>query len=200
MITPQTLQDATARAHDAMAVLEQELNQADAVLGDGDTGGMLARVIGGMAALDLSQEDDLGAAFAALARAALANTGSSLGTLMATALTSMAKATKGTPSAEWSDLSPMLADARDAMLKRGGASLGDKTVLDGLDAVATALNGVETPAAAGAQARAAADQALATFRDLPCKVGRARMFADKSIGIDDPGMLAFAKLVAALAA
>lgn len=200
MITPQTLQDATARAHAAMAVLEQELNQADAVLGDGDTGGMLARVIGGMAALDLSQEDDLGAAFAALARAALANTGSSLGTLMATALMSMAKATKGKPSAEWSDLSPMLADARDAMLKRGGASLGDKTVLDGLDAVATALNGIETPADAGVQARAAADQALATFRDRPCKVGRARMFADKSIGIDDPGMLAFAKLVAALAA
>lgn len=200
MITPKTLQDATARAHAAMAVLEQELNQADAVLGDGDTGGMLARVIGGMAAPDLSREEDLGAAFAALARATLANTGSSLGTLMATALMSMAKATKGRPSVEWPELAPMLADARDAMLKRGGASLGDKTVLDGLDAVAAALNGAQTPADAGQRATVAAEQALAAFRDRPCKVGRARMFADKSIGIDDPGMLAFAKLVAALAA
>jgi hypothetical protein len=44
-------------------------------------------------------------------------------------------------------------------------------------------------------ARAAAGAALADFRDRPCRIGRARMFGDKSSGLDDPGMLAFVRLL-----
>ena len=41
----------------------------------------------------------------------------------------------------------------------------------------------------------ATDQALDRFRDQPNKLGRARMFGEKSIGLDDPGMLAFRRLL-----
>lgn len=198
-ITTDSLNRAVARADAAMATLEQELNQADAVLGDGDTGGMLARVIHGMAEKPV-EGSDLGAAFSALAKAALANTGSSLGTLFATALMSMAKATKGQEAVGWDQLSPMLAAARDAMIARGGASLGDKTVLDALDALARSTDGLTQGPAVAQASVAAVHAALEEFRGKPCKVGRARMFAEKSIGIDDPGMLAFAKLTEAVAA
>lgn len=198
MITTTTLAAASRRAHEAMANLEQELNQADAVLGDGDTGGMLARVLSALADQDVSAAPDIGAAFGLLAKAALANTGSSLGTLFATALMTFAKAGKGEQEIAWSRLAGLLAAARDAMLARGGASLGDKTVLDGLDAVARAIEGLSDPDTIRQAARLAAHGALHEFRDRPCKVGRARMFAEKSIGIDDPGMLAFAKLVDAV--
>lgn len=33
--------------------------------------------------------------------------------------------------------------------------------------------------------------ALDDFRDKPCKIGRARIFAERTIGMDDPGMVAF---------
>lgn len=200
MITSATLSDAAHRAHAAMSVLEQELNQADAILGDGDTGGMLARVIGGLAECDLTSNTDVGASFSILARAALASTGSSLGTLLATALMSFAKASKGKTEVPWSDLSPMLSNACNAMIERGGASLGDKTILDALDYVASALKGISNPELLGSAARTAAAKALSDFRGKPCKIGRARIFAEKSIGIDDPGMLAFAKLTEALTA
>lgn len=183
----------------AMVGLEQELNDADAKLGDGDTGGMLARVIGALDGATIAAEADLGAAFSAYARAAATATGSSLGTLFATALITLAKETKGRSSAPIAELGPILAKARDAMMARGGAKLGDKTVLDGLDAVATALEGTEDGSEARNKAAAAALAALDAYRDKPNKIGRARMFADATIGMDDPGMLAFAKLSAALA-
>ena len=48
-ITVQTLSDAVARSHARIERLEDQLNAADALLGDGDTGSMLARVIEKMA-------------------------------------------------------------------------------------------------------------------------------------------------------
>ena len=84
------------------------------------------------------------------------------------------------------------------MIARGKAELGGKTVLDSLDAVAKALDGVADPAAAAEAAPRAARGALDAFRDRPATVGRARIFAEKSRGLDDPGMLAMALIVEAI--
>jgi dihydroxyacetone kinase len=184
----------------AMKELEQALNDADAVIGDGDTGSMLTRVLAAMAKVDLSQAADVGAAFASLARAAASATGSSLGTLLMTALMTMAKAAKGRAELPWPEVGTLLVAAREAMSARGGAQLGDKTVLDGLDSVAAALSSAVDSADPRAIAAGAAHDALDRMRPQPCKVGRARMFPQKSTGADDPGMLAFARLMDALAA
>lgn len=185
-------------AHAAMAGLEQSLNAADALLGDGDTGGMLARVIGKMAEVDLSSAADPGAALMQLARAATLATGSSLGTLFATGLLAIGKRIKGQPDIEAGSLAGLIAEARDAMMARGGASMGDKTVLDSLDAIAVALEGTTTTASAASTAADAARQALDRYREKPNRIGRARMFGDKTIGYDDPGMLAVAELAKAI--
>lgn len=190
----ENLKLAVRRADDAMKDLEQVLNEADSKLGDGDTGGMLARVTAKMAEVDLTDSMDLGSAFAALARAALSETGSSLGTLLATGLMALAKETRLGNSVDWAELSSLMASARDAMLARGGAKLGDKTVLDGLDAVVKATAGLNEPRQIAAAARHAASEALNAYRPKRCNMGRARMFAEKSVGIDDPGMLAFERL------
>ncbi|QRM33981.1 dihydroxyacetone kinase subunit L [Microvirga sp. VF16] len=189
---------AVARAQERMGGLEQELNEADSRLGDGDTGSMLARVVERMSAADLTQAADVGAALGMLARSTLSATGSSLGTLIATALMTMSRKTKGQTEVAWTDLSGLLAEARDAMIARGGAQLGDKTVLDALDAVASAISGQEEKSAVAAKAQAAAHEALDQFRSQPCRIGRARMFPEKSVGSDDPGMLAFVRLTDAV--
>jgi dihydroxyacetone kinase-like protein len=200
MLSAADLATAAARAHAAMATLEQELNAADAKLGDGDTGGMLARVIERLAAVEAKAGDDLGKTFGAYAQAATAATGSSLGTLFATALLVFGRATRGTTELAPSDLGRLLGDARDAMLKRGQSELGDKTVIDAIDAVARATAGIDDWAALSAAAGRSAKTVLAEFNDRPCRIGRARMFGDKSRGLDDPGMLAFVRLTDAVSA
>ena len=194
----QTLRDAVARSHTRMEQIEDQLNAADALLGDGDTGSMLARVIEKMAATDLSATSDIGAAFNALARATMSATGSSLGTLLATALLALAKATKGRSEIPWPELSSLIGQAIEAMRARGGASLGDKTILDALHRGAQSLAGITDASTAGdaaCAAEAGARAALEHFKPLPCKIGRARLFPEKSTGAHDPGMLALALLL-----
>jgi hypothetical protein len=193
------LAGAVQRAHDAMTHLEQVLNEADSRLGDGDTGSMLARVIQRLAEVNIGSEDDVGEAFYALAFAAAASTGSSLGTLLSAALMAMGKKTRGQIAVDWASLSGLLATARDTMMERGRASLGDKTVLDGLDALAAATAQLSDPAAIADASVSAMRDALARFRGRPCRIGRARMFAEKSAELDDPGMLALARLTEAVA-
>lgn len=198
-ITVETLKTAVGLAHARMQTLEEELNAADSKLGDGDTGVMLARVLAKFQETDLGGNADVGAAFQTLARSAAAATGSSLGTLFATALLTIGKKTKGSEAVDWCELSGLLKAALDAMIQRGGASLGDKTVLDALDGVVRAVDGLDDVAPIAGASLDSVRLTLEEFRGKPCKIGRARMFADKSIGIDDPGMLGFARLVEALA-
>lgn len=182
-----------------MSSAEQELNEADARLGDGDTGGMLVRVIDAVSKVDVASQPDLGAAFSQMSRRTAMATGSSLGTLIATALGTLGTRLKGVQAITTPELAGHLDAALEVMMKRGGATLGDKTVLDSLSAVAAALR--QAAPGTGAQAaRMAAADALASFRGKPCKIGRARLFAEKSADLDDPGMLAAQHLVTALTA
>lgn len=194
-VTKQNLAACVQAADQAMGGLEQDLNAADAKLGDGDTGSMLARLFTGLAQTDLSTAPDIGAAFSALAKAAAISTGSSLGTLAATALQTIGKETKGRDSVDADDMPALLSSAMQAMMARGKASLGDKTILDSIEAVIAGVKEEPTLSAAAA----AAELALNAFRNKPNRIGRARMFGDKTIGIDDPGMLAVALLARHLA-
>jgi dihydroxyacetone kinase-like protein len=118
---------------------------------------------------------------------------------MATGLMAMARALKGETSVPAARVSDLVATARDAMQARGKAELGGKTVLDSLDAVAAATAGKDDPAALADAAAAAVDAALDDFRGCRATVGRARIFAEKSVGMDDPGMLAMNRIVRAIA-
>jgi len=197
-LTSTLLRQAVSRIVAVLPALETELNEADSRLGDGDTGAMLARVIGAMDAAPPADGEDVGLALSAYARATMGATGSSLGTLIATALLTLSRRTRGRTEVPWSELGDLLAEARDAMAARGGASLGDKTVLDALDAVARSLVGLDHPQTLHAAAQTAARATLEEFRDRPNKMGRARMFAEASRGLDDPGMLAMVRIVDAI--
>ncbi len=164
------------------------LNSADARLGDGDLGVTLSR--GWRAAAALQLPEDLGLAFLSLAKTLQATSSSSFGTLTATCLLSAAAVCKGKNEIPWKEISGLLAGARDAMMKRGKGELGQKSVLDIVDAIAADTAGLESPAELLAAAGLACERSIAFFRDRPYGRGRARMFGEKSIGIDDPGMLA----------
>jgi len=187
-----------ARLTTAMEHAFETLNAADGALGDGDLGVTMTR---GMRAISEGAADlpaDLGQALLRCAQAFTKSSGSSYGTLMATGLMAMAKAVKGRETVEASEVSGLVALARDAMIARGKAALGGKTVLDSLDAVVQATAGLSDPSDVAQAARAAVRTAQAAFHDKPATVGRARIFAEKSRGMDDPGMLAMTFIVEAL--
>lgn len=171
------------------------LNTADGALGDGDLGVTMTRGMRAIVAMKEDLPEDMGLALLACAQAFTKSSGSSYGTLMATGLMSAAKAVKGQTEVPPAALAGLIAGARDKMQARGKAELGGKTVLDSLDYLARALEGAEAP---GAAARGAVTQALEDFRGARATVGRARIFGEKSEGMDDPGMLAMARVIAAV--
>lgn len=191
------LRTAAARLAAAAEAAQDELNGLDGQLGDGDLGITVAT--GWKEVANETLPDDVGMAFLAASKAFQRVSSSSYGTLTATALMAAAKKTKGRTEIPWSEVPGLVAAARDAMMERGKGALGDKSVLDIVDAVAKATEGMDDPAAMRTAAAAAADAALDDFRGRPNRLGRARMFGDKTIGMDDPGMRAFQRLVAGLA-
>jgi dihydroxyacetone kinase-like protein len=198
-LTVADLRAAIDRLVDAMARDFDMLNSADGALGDGDLGVTLTRGTKAMQEAAPGLPDDLGQALLACAQAFTRTSGSSYGTLMATGLMSMAKALKGRTGVEASEVSALIAGARDAMQARGKAELGGKTVLDSLDAMAGATAGLSDPTAVAAAAADAAARAQAALKDKPATVGRARIFGEKTIGMDDPGMIAMTAIAAAIA-
>ncbi len=175
-----------------------ELNAADGQLGDGDLGITVSKGWAEIASAADGLPDDVGMAFLDCAKAFQKVSSSSYGTLTATAFMAAAKASKGRTEVPFAEIPALVAAARDAMMTRGKADLGDKTVLDALDAVAQATEGKEDPATLLAAARDAITQALDTFRPQENRVGRARMFGERSKGLDDPGMLALARVAEGL--
>jgi phosphoenolpyruvate---glycerone phosphotransferase subunit DhaL len=193
------LRGAIARLQAAMEREFDALNTADGALGDGDLGVTMTRGMRAIGDLAPGLPDDLGLALMQCAQAFTKTSGSSYGTLMATGLIAMAKMLKGRTSCEASEMSGLIAAARDAMQARGKAELGGKTVLDSLDAMAKATEGLSEASAVADAAADAAVSAQVNMRGRLATIGRARIFGEKTIGMDDPGMLAMTAIAGAIA-
>ena len=190
------LQDQLPRLAEHLESSAEELNGLDAQLGDGDLGVTMVR--GSRQLLEIREElpDDWGMALLKCAQAFTKTSGSSYGTILATGLMAMAKQKKGHAevySTEWAGLLKL---ALEAMQQRGKAELGQKTVLDPLAAAQKKLEGAPETSLSGLIE--VVQQTIDDFRDKPCQIGRARIFQDKSIGLDDPGMVAFKRLLEGL--
>jgi len=197
-LTVAVLRDAIERIVAQLEMCADELNTLDGVLGDGDLGVTMLR--GGRSVLaELPNlPDDIGMALFKCAQAFTRLSGSTYGTLLATGLMSAAKRTKGQREVPWAEISSLLANAISAMSQRSGGKLGEKTVLDALESVRAATDGIQDPATLIAAADHAVAAALDRFRNQPSRQGRARIFGDKSVGKDDPGMVAFKRITEAL--
>jgi dihydroxyacetone kinase-like protein len=177
-----------------------ELNSLDGKLGDGDIGVTMSN---GMKLVSASLDDlpaDVGMALFKCAQAFSSVSGSSFSTLLATGLMSAAKECKGRIEVPWGETADLLGGAIEKMASRGRSELGEKTVLDALEAVRQAAVAKDDPAEILAAADAAVAQTLETFLQKPNKQGRARMFGEKSIGQHDPGMVVIKRILDGLKA
>ena len=198
MITTDSIKTAVTKIAQLMEESADELNAADGLLGDGDLGITMVRGFREIIEVRDSLPDDVGMALFQCAKAFTKSSGSSYGTLLATGLMSVAKKKKGQQEIQFEEISLLLNDALDAMKQRGKAELGDKTVLDVIAASSQAAKDQSDGSSVLKAINEAVTSTIDEFRSRQSKIGRARIFSEKSIGLDDPGMLAFRKMLEAL--
>lgn len=203
------------RIHAGIAGIRDTLNAADRRFGDGDTGMTIEQIVIAWQAIQPADVPNIGAALTALGREASRASGSSLGSVLAMGFRAAGRAASAPAAADArvASASPdgsaardsldrlglvaALSAARDAIVSRSGAAIGDKTILDSIAAMEQALVSAAADADLHAVALAAAERALTEFRERESRIGRARMYGAKSAGSDDPGMLAAVLLLRA---
>ena len=171
-------------AHAAISSHVDELTALDAAIGDGDHGLNMKRGLDAvlaeadsLAAMPLS--DALGAAGTRL----VMTIGGASGPLFATFLMVFGRELGTAKAANAQNISNAFGLAVEAVAKRGKAKLGEKTLLDVLFPLASALNLKRNCLELAAVAQAAA---LATIPVQATK-GRAAYLGPRSIGHMDPG-------------
>jgi len=185
-----------------------ELNRLDGFAGDGDMGVTMTEVAKTLrevveaAAPAGSAQQLLAACGSAIARAAP----STSGTLIATGFLRASRAVAAGEGDGVEILERCFRAAMEGIQARGKAAVGDRTMVDGLDAVCTSFQGSAADRctwqdALGRAAGAAASAAEATASMVP-KTGRASWVPERALGHPDAGcsMLAIALAAAAASA
>ena len=194
MITTESIQSVIIRLNQVMEQSADELNTADGLLGDGDLGVTMIRGSRHLLEELESLPKDIGMAFFQCAKAFTKSSGSSYGTLLATGMMAIAKVKIGQTEIVMDEVSDLFNISLEAMQMRGKASLGDKTVLDVIAAARDAAKNQTDWNTMLISINKAINDTIELFRDRQSQIGRARIFGEKSIGLDDPGMLAFKRM------
>jgi len=184
---------------DANAAL---LSEIDGAIGDGDHGINMRK--GFLLAREaLPAGADLSTGLEILGDALLTKIGGAMGPLYGTFFVDMADACAGAERIDAAVFGQMLAAGRDAIVDLGGASVGDKTLLDTLaPAVAAYQAALDEGASFDAALRAmvrGAEQGKESTRDLVARVGRASRLGERSRGALDAGATSSWLLLAAMA-
>ena len=168
-----------------------DFNSADAKIGDGDLG---ITILHGLEEINnnISKfNDDMGTNFMLCSQAFVKKSGSSFGTLIAFSFMNISKNLKGKNQCNHDDIIAIFDTTLKTILERGKTNLGDKTIADSLDLIIKNLKYNQNYSEVF---KSSTKQALANFKGKKIKIGRARMFEDKTMDLDDPGMFALNKL------
>jgi phosphoenolpyruvate---glycerone phosphotransferase subunit DhaL len=187
------------RLCDAMASTIEVLTHADQAVGDGDHGLAIQRgfhaahqAIGARPA-----GDDVGALLDAFGLALLMSMGGAAGPIYGTLFRAGGKGLRGRSRFDAPALATFLEGGLAGVRERGGASVGDKTLVDALQPAAEAARAAEsaTLAETFAAAAAAAAAGAERTRAMRATLGRARTLGDRAIDHVDPGALSFATMM-----
>lgn len=150
------------------------LSNLDTPIGDGDHGHNMAR---GMTAVVAALNDNqtLQEVFKATAMALVSKVGGASGPLYGTAFMEMAKT-----AATSDQLSDLLSAGLAGIIKRGGAQVGDKTMVDVWTPIVTEIQ-------KGSLTKIEIEEFVMATADLLAKKGRASYVGERSIGQIDPG-------------
>ena len=171
-----------------------DFNAADGKIGDGDLG---VTILNGLEEINNNINkfnDDMGANFMLCSKAFVKKSGSSFGTLIAFSFMNISKNLKGKSECNHEDILSIFEISLKTILERGKTNLGDKTIADSLNLIIRNLKDNQNYSDVF---KLSTKQALDDFKGKKIKIGRARMFEDKTMDLDDPGMFALNRLSSA---
>ncbi|MET9849077.1 dihydroxyacetone kinase subunit DhaL [Streptomyces ossamyceticus] len=172
----------------------ERLTALDSPIGDADHGSNLHRGFAAVrSVLEKEAPDTPGAVLALAGRQLISTVGGASGPLYGTLLRRTGKALGDAAEVSDADLTAALRAGVDAVMTLGGATPGDKTMIDALVPAVDALD------RSFAAARTAAEEGALATTPLQARKGRASYLGERSIGHQDPGATSAALLVAALA-
>lgn len=182
----------------------EELIALDRAIGDSDHGENMDRGFRAvMEKLAQTPPETPGAALKLAAMALMSKVGGAAGPLYGTAYLRAATALGESPDVDAAALAGALTAARDGIVARGKAVLGDKTMVD---AWSPAVEAADEVLAAGGDAVAvlaaaaeAAEVGAVTTDPLVARKGRASYLGERSAGHRDPGAASSALLLRAAA-
>ena len=180
---------------------EYYFSDLDGLAGDGDFGTSLAtgfRVIENE--WDEIPKTDIGAMLLKIAMLVSKHVGGSSGPIWGTGFMKGAMLTRGKETITLQELADMLGSAIEGIQARGGAKLGDKTLIDALIPVHDKLKEHAAGAspdlgAALSDAAEAAEEAIEATRSLIAHRGRASQVGERSAGTPDPGIVSIAVIL-----
>jgi dihydroxyacetone kinase-like protein len=193
--------DTAATAVDREAA---RLTALDSPIGDADHGSNMRRgFLAARTAVEQEPPDTPGGVLVAVGRQLISTVGGASGPLYGTLLRRTGKALGDETAVSAAQLRDALRAGVDAVAQLGGASPGDKTMLDAwlpaLDALTGALDAGGGTAEVLDAAAAAADEGARATIPLRARKGRASYLGERSVGHQDPGATSSALLLAALA-
>jgi len=177
---------------------EAQFSALDSVVGDGDFGFSLARGFEKvLAELDTLERSNVGTFLKRVAMIITSRCGGTSGPIWGTAFLRAGAAAGERQALEPAEVVLLLRAAFEGIAQRGGAALGDKTLLDALGPFTDcfereAVHAAQPPLTALSRAAEAAEQAARATAELVAKRGRAAYTGERSRGSVDPGATALA--------
>lgn len=154
---------------------EKYLCELDAPIGDSDHGFNMKRGMDAVVTKLNSAPDELTICFKTIAMALISTVGGASGPLYGTAFLEMAK-----ESQKSNNIVDLLEAALAGIKKRGGATIGDKTMVDVWSVVIEAIK-------QDALTTEKIEAAVLATKDMIAKKGRASYLGERSINHIDPG-------------
>lgn len=193
------------RAAAVLAENRAELVSLDREIGDGDHGENMDRGFTAVTGKLSQLADDASASdiFKLVGMTLISTVGGAAGPLYGTAFIRAATAAAGAQSVDADGLVSLLTAARDGVVARGKAEVGDKTMVDAwtpaVDAAAAAAKDGSDPATVLAAAAQAAEAGALATEPLVAHKGRASYLGERAVGHRDPGAQSSALLLRAAA-
>lgn len=185
-------------AADRIIAAEPQLSEADRNLGDGDHGlGMQRGMTAAKEKLNAGEPESIEKAVSSVGMAMMSSMGGASGAIFGTFFRNGGKALAGREALDSAGLAAMLQAGLDGVKARGGAAVGDKTMVDALAPAAEKAHEVAAqslPEAVAAVAEAA-QAGLEASKNMVAKFGRAKTLGEACIGFPDAGAMSVTVII-----
>lgn len=192
ILTLDQLKQAMAYIAENMIASKEMLTRADQAIGDGDHGIGMARgfdaVRAALVEKQLNQVEDV---FFTTGSCLLASIGGASGAIFGSFFLGASRSLKGSDVLDAAGFKQALTSGLEMVKKRGGAHIGDKTMVDALEPAVLAAGSYSGNSLAdlSKQVYLAAQEGMQKTKTITARIGKAKTLGERTLGHADPGAI-----------